>query len=488
MTRPNDPAPIPQLSTNHSVTNIMYWLWLSRTDLQQTYSLTDSHSQDIFITWFSNNSYNSRRSPINLYLQLLKSRFLPVYRLSPRSLRRHLKSLWFFCHLFVSNFVMFFYNKNHTLYESSEPINGANLIGWAKAELGMGEHVRMSAAALAAVGGTHGVLNYNVGISHSQRSGTQVQNYIDTNKYKVNIFHVNADQIWSLYYHLGLTFFENRYNIGYWAWELEKCPNDWRFSIEMMDEIWAPSTFIQACFQGATKKPVIHMPLCVELDAKPRPVRALYGLPESAFLFICIFDFYSYIHRKNPWASVRAFKAAFPNMNTDVRLVIKVMYGDNSSSEWISLLHLINKDPRIIIINNTMTRHQVLSLISSCDALVSLHRSEGFGRGPAEAMHMGKPVVVTNYSGNTDFTRADNSCLVNYNLIPVNSGQYPFGEGQLWAEADIDHASTYMRRLYDDSKYADQIGLAGQKTIRSEFNANIIGHRYVQRLQNLGFM
>jgi len=40
------------------------------------------------------------------------------------------------------------------------------------------------------------------------------------------------------------------------------------------------------------------------------------------------------------------------------------------------------------------------------------HRSEGFGLFIAEAMYLGKPVIVTNYSGNTDFTRPDNfRCL-----------------------------------------------------------------------------
>jgi glycosyltransferase involved in cell wall biosynthesis len=34
---------------------------------------------------------------------------------------------------------------------------------------------------------------------------------------------------------------------------------------------------------------------------------------------------------------------------------------------------------------------------------IALHRSEGFGRGMAEALQLGVDVIATAYSGNTDF-------------------------------------------------------------------------------------
>ena len=44
-----------------------------------------------------------------------------------------------------------------------------------------------------------------------------------------------------------------------------------------------------------------------------------------------------------------------------------------------------------------------MGLISSCDAYISLHRSEGFGLGMAEAMNFGRIVIATDYSGSADF-------------------------------------------------------------------------------------
>ena len=103
-------------------------------------------------------------------------------------------------------------------------------------------------------------------------------------------------------------------------------------------------------------------------------------------------------------------------------------------------------------------------------------------------MLLGKPVIATNYSGNTDFMRQDNSCLVNYSLIPVKSGQYPFAEGQVWADPDIDHAAWHMRRLAYNRPYGQLISQKARQTIAEEYNPSVTGTRYRNRLELLGLI
>ena len=62
-------------------------------------------------------------------------------------------------------------------------------------------------------------------------------------------------------------------------------------------------------------------------------------------------------------------------------------------SGWSMLAKLAEKDDRIILINEAFTRSQTIGLFNVCDAYVSLHRAEGFGRTIAEAMLLGKPVI-----------------------------------------------------------------------------------------------
>src|SRR5207245_6112526 len=75
-------------------------------------------------------------------------------------------------------------------------------------------------------------------------------------------------------------------------------------------------------------------------------------------------------------------------------------YRDWSSDVCSSDLETAH-DARIIVTDEVLSRGQIGALYHLCDCYVSLHRSEGFGLTPAEAMAMGKPVIATGYGGNT---------------------------------------------------------------------------------------
>ncbi len=102
-----------------------------------------------------------------------------------------------------------------------------------------------------------------------------------------------------------------------------------------------------------------------------------------------------------------------------------------------------------------MDREDVLGLVNACDAYVSLHRAEGFGRTLAEAMLYGKPVVATGFSGNTDFMHPDLSFSVAYEPVPVLPGEYPFVEpadAATWAEPSVADAAQKLKLAYAKSK------------------------------------
>ena len=149
---------------------------------------------------------------------------------------------------------------------------------------------------------------------------------------------------------------------------------------------------------------------------------------------------------------------------------------------------VINDDQRIVMIERVMSQAEMVGLIGLCDCFVSLHRSEGFGRGMAEAMYMAKPVIATNYSGNIDFTTSETACVVNYSLIEIGKGQYPYGDGQLWADPDIEHASWHMKRLCSDRTLAAALGRAGQQFIHNNHSPTKVGERYRKRLERLGLI
>jgi len=461
----NRPADIEQHSSEEGISNFLYLIWLSRPDLQSVFDISTVEGQAAYRSW-AKDSIQREYGMTPVFAGPTNA--APENRRASQSanpldwmkrILRHPKAV-------------------------ASPRRGATLIGYAEGVLGMGEHVRMSAEALSKTSTPFGVLDIDPGPHHKRSWSNGNFPMVTDNRYRANIFHVNADQMLHAYCQLGADFFRNRYNIGFWAWELSKCPMNWLPVIGMVDEVWAPSRFIQDCFTAVTDKPVTYMPLCVELPQFEKRRPSYFGLPEDHKLFLYTFDFLSYIDRKNPFAAIRAFKKAFPK-GEKAALVLKIMKGDPDSPKWREMIALIDGDPRIKVINEVMTRNDVLALTDVCDCFVSLHRSEGFGRGPAEAMYLGKPVIVTGYSGNMDFTRPGASLLVDYKLVAVRAGQYVFEADQVWADVDEEDAARKMRQVFEGGAEIADIAREGQRVIRSEFSYERISQNMNDRLREL---
>src|SRR3972149_3048711 len=115
-----------------------------------------------------------------------------------------------------------------------------------------------------------------------------------------------------------------RSNLRYWAWDLSEFPDAWLPAFNFVDEIWAPSRFTQQALAEKAPCPVVRMPLGVEIPEDTALSRRDLGLTEDRFLFLFFFDFTAYLARKNPWATISAFKKAFTaDAGADVGLVIK---------------------------------------------------------------------------------------------------------------------------------------------------------------------
>lgn len=369
---------------------------------------------------------------------------------------------------------------------------GVLLVGHPYLISGRGEDVRTAAVALDAQAVPFQLRNtYDGGVEHQPKLANFpfFGRLSREARYRANLFMLNADEMLPARAHLGEELFAGSYNIGCWAWELSQFPDAWLPALELVDEIWAPSRFIQQAIAERTAKPVIRMPLAVEPE-ESRLSRAHFGLPDDRFLFLFFFDFSSFVARKNPWAVIEAFERAFPETAREhLGLVIKLNGAHLRPDDYRAFLeHASIRRPGVYLIDQVLSDPEIRGLMQGCDAFVSLHRAEGFGRGPAEAMYFGKPVIVTGYSGNLDFCNDLDCCLVDHTLVPVREDEYPFGKGQLWAEADVEQASWFMRRLVTDADYARAIAARGAAAIREFNSAAAVGQRYRARLARLGLI
>ena len=299
--------------------------------------------------------------------------------------------------------------------------------------------------------------------------------------YPVTVMFVNADQTPIACRMLGESFLKNRYTIGVWAWELDELPEESVASFDHLDEVWAPSQFVMRTVAAKSPVPVVHMPYPVSVARSAAASRTAFGLPEDRFLFLISYDMLSVQERKNPVGAIDAFGRAF-HQDDRVGLVVKINHGSHAPDEVARVGDRLKRHPGAVIVDRTLSHQQAIDLHAVCDAYVSLHRSEGFGLNIAEAMLLGKPVVATAWSGNTDFMDAENSCPVTYDLIRLDQDFGPYRQGNHWADPDLDHAASYMRRLVDDDAFRRQIGARAMATIAAGYSYEVIGQRYRQRL------
>ena len=137
------------------------------------------------------------------------------------------------------------------------------------------------------------------------------------------------------------------------------------------------------------------------------------------------------------------------------------------------------------MIEASLERTEILALYGCCDGFVSLHRSEGLGRGHAEALQLGLDVIVTDYSSTTDFCTGPLAHPVRCQLIPVQEGEYFDHEGQVWADADVNHTAERLREvaLHRLEQPQPDQGLAA--SYRQRFASANVGRHYREWLEEL---
>ncbi|WP_246238785.1 glycosyltransferase family 4 protein [Paenibacillus anseongensis] len=506
------------------ITHIMYSLWLSRKDLQSVFSDIWNKDRMMFCQWFVDSAqreYNFTEAytePVLKSLVQLDSRtvitekevqpiitnntkayvsrklYHTALRLKPLILKVAPKSSKNKLKMIKEKLQKNAYSASTIVSTESAPakvespqfIQGINLIGYSRSQTGVGESCRLAARALDNYGLPFGVLNYNVGNPASNTDITWINKEIEKPIYNVNILHINADQIPIAFDYLGNEVFSGKYNIGYWHWELPDFPDEWKSSFQYLNEIWVPSRFIMDSVSKKSPIPVVRIPHGIQVTIQEQISREEFNLPSNTFLFLTMYDVYSFQERKNPNAVIEAFKKSFSGDNISAGLVIKVNHSSNNQDEVQQLQELIKGYDNIYLVAETMSRDRVNSLINCCDCFISLHRSEGFGLGLAEAMYLGKAVIGTNWSANTDFMTEKNSCVVDYKLVQLGQDYGPYKSYQHWADPDIDHASYFMKKLVGDENFYRDISKKGEFTIKTEFSPKAVGKQVKERLQHLG--
>ena len=265
---------------------------------------------------------------------------------------------------------------------------------------------------------------------------------------------------------------ERRARIAFWEGE-HGMLDVWPF-LSGDDPVIGMSDFNVEYFRRDLKAPVykILYPLRkIDVAMPPKEeMRKRFDIGGDDFMALFTFDFGSY-KRKNPVAAMRAFAKALSSA-PDAKLVFKTM-GARSHRAEVAELHreaeALGIAEKFRMVSEYLPHAELYGLTNACDAYVSLHHGEGFGLGMAEAMLMGKPVIATDWSANTEFCRPGASFPIPYRLVPVKPDEY-FASMREWAEADVDAAADALRRCHDDPALRQEVGEKGRRFVEEHFS------------------
>lgn len=349
---------------------------------------------------------------------------------------------------------------------------GVNVVGYFNAATGLGEAARSSVRALKAAGIPFSQINIDFDVPERQRIELFESDRENGFRYRINLLHVNPNHMPYLWEKFGKSALLGHRTIGVWYWELLSIPGEWETGLQVVDEVWVPTQFVFDAIKPVSPVPVYIVPPSVEVDFDASCSRADFGLPPDRYLFLCVYDALSGSGRKNPEGAIAAFREAFSPNDLSVGLVVKINNAEENPGDVKYLEHLLQGYDNVYFIKRVLPRTQINALINLVDCYVSLHRSEGFGLVAAEAMYLGKPVVMTKWSGNLDFLSEENACGVGFQLVPVGNLQRSYDPEEYWAEPRLDEAAAFMQRLAREKDFSIRIGQNAGKTIRQQYSTD----------------
>lgn len=504
--------------SEYPFTQVMAAIWKIRPDLRDAFNLSDRRGQEAFCRWFVSAAEREYQLPQSAYASVraalnfrdgakaatARNRFArkimslsfgetsltrKAFRALPHTARARIRDLVVRA---ASGHSPYGARVAASTHKSATLRPGFALFGYMSAISGVGEGVRRMTSILGAAGleASHHMIDAH---GHpNEQFDLKAGSASEPSPYNCALFHINADQTPNVMNTLPAGALRGRYRIGYWAWELPSLPDAYTEALDYIDEVWVPSNFVKRAVQEKTSKPVHVVPHAVPRKPDSRETRLNFGLPASNFLVLCALDLKSYASRKNPLAAYEAFCKAFPEAYTKdgPRLVMKVISGPDHFAASRELFTRVRNDKRVIFIDLPLAADRYTALQRLCDAYISLHRSEGFGLNIAECMMLGKPVIATDYSGNTDFLSDKVGYPVPYNLVPVKSGEYPEAEGQVWADPDIGYAAASLRHVFDNPKQARAKGLAAKEHMQRYYSVERISDlvlAHYERIQDTAF-
>ena len=286
--------------------------------------------------------------------------------------------------------------------------------------------------------------------------------------------------------------------IGCTVWETDLLPRHWKKLLNSVDALTVPCKWNRKVFFEDGITVPIHVVPHIALEPC-NDVAAWPGVSSEDFVFYSI---NVWTNRKCMWSTIEAYLNAFC-VDDPVCLIIKTSKLDYSiAAPWwarhlgyrnttLSKAHFEEilarypKPAKIVFLDEVLSDLDMRQLHQRADCYLSLCRSEGWGMGAFDACAYGNEVIMTGYGGQLDYLPPHLAHLVDFRLIAVKD-PYPWSQADsrgLWAEPDVKHASTIMRKVFEDRALGPKRARQLQQFVCSTFSSEKVLESFMQAVR-----
>jgi len=356
----------------------------------------------------------------------------------------------------------------------SAPVR-VNVIGYVSATIGLGVIAREFAKAMINAGHEVAIHDLDAGGGRSGRDQSLASRFVAAPELLpdgLNLWVLDATSLVKAAHRIGNhPVLASRFHAAFVWWELPHVPADWVAAAEVFDAVVTGSEFVREVWAAhVTRVPVLLARTPLDMPEQVDADRGRFGFADGEVVVYTGFEALSDPARKNPFAAIEAF-CRTAGTGQRARMVVKVNHAESAGPAQKLLERLqavVARDPRIVLLTDRFDYHTLLQLYASVDVAVSLHRAEGLGLMPLEAMRLGKPVVATGWSGNLTYMDHTSAALVRYSFSAPDDTAAIYSPAELgfashWAEPSVDHAAAWLQRLIADRDLRGSMGLAAAR-------------------------
>ncbi len=316
-----------------------------------------------------------------------------------------------------------------------------------------------------------------------------------------------------------------KYNIGITAGiETDTCSGEWIEGCNRMNLVIVPSKHAKRVFENTkyekrdkTTNDVVGMVQInvpievlhegVREDIYNKDIELNSNIKETldtinekfAFLFVGHWmkgDFGE--DRKDVSGLIYTFFETFGDTHNPPALILKTSCGTFSVTDRSRLVEkielikrMVNKNnlPNVYLLHGELTDEEMNSLYNhpKIKAFVSFTKGEGYGRPIAEFMTTGKPVLVSGWSGQTDFVNETFHTRLKGNVRPVHKSAVWEGvinADSKWFTVDYQSAAKELKRVYENYKNYLQISQKYIKLFNSMWSYDSMHTKFENMLNN----